>query len=97
MRIPKKIQAYGFKYQVILQKRIKGNFMGEIDHTKQVITIATHSPTRNVKWSKERKEETLLHEIIHLVGVEENLRLKEKQVDNLSKGLFHILKDNKII
>lgn len=92
MRIPKQIKAYGFKYPVIQQKRIKGGFIGEINHHQQKIKLVN-----NGKYSKRIREESLLHELIHLVHNQEGIKMKEGEVDHLSKGLYHVLKDNNLL
>jgi hypothetical protein len=45
-------------------------------------------------WSK--VEETLLHEVMHAVSDSEDARLSERQVTLMAKGLYSVLKNNKI-
>jgi len=90
MRIPKKLTAFGHCYRVKQQKKIKGGWLGEINYQKHLITILDHRP-------QTEKEESLLHEACHLVNTETKQNLKEKQVDQMAMGLYHILRDNKFI
>ena len=87
MKIPKQIKAFGYKYPIKRVKKIKGGFTAEINHKTQVIQLTNYG-------TKERQEEALLHEILHLISCEQGLKLKEKVVERISQGLYHIFQDN---
>ncbi len=98
MRIPKEIKYAGHTYKVkqpmIISpkkgKKEKMSYYGEADFRKQVIKICKPDP-------HSQKEETLLHEIIHLVNHHNSIRLKEDQIKYVSKDLYEILKTNKML
>ena len=46
--------------------------------------------------SEERKEETLLHEILHAVSYELGLNLSEHQVECLASGLYSVYKNSNL-
>lgn len=61
-------------------------FIGQSDETKNIIVIDGTLPST-------RQDEVLLHEMIHLL----DSSLPEFLVSNLSKGLYGILKENRMI
>jgi len=81
------IKAYGHRFNFIQHTKKENENWGETLFTKQKITIA--------RWLKGRKrEETILHEILHIVNEFSALRLSESKIKRLSYGLFGLLKDN---
>jgi Zn-dependent peptidase ImmA (M78 family) len=60
---------------------------GRSDDLMNVISINESIPLSN-------QEETLLHEVIHLIESNLGLELQEKQVQGLSVGLYDFLKSN---
>lgn len=61
--------------------------LGEINY--QHMKIKVDSEDRS-------KDETVLHELVHAVSAYWYLDLEEKQVQRLSEGLYHILRENKV-
>ncbi len=93
MKIPKTIKGFGFEYPVIQKNGLRdkgGRWSGLIKHQKGEIKIDKSQHQR-------RKEEALLHEIIHFVSYEKRLNLSEKKIDSLSSGLYQVLKDSKLL
>ena len=88
MRIPKQIKGYGFVYPIFQKKNYK--WLGTINHKKGYIVLQKNQHHC-------RKESSLLHELIHMVSSENDLNLKETQVNLLETGLYQILKDNKLL
>ena len=92
MKIPKKIKAFGFVYPVIQKKNLRdkeGKWLGLIAHKEGEIKLDKNQHHR-------RKEQVLLHELVHFVNAEERIKMKERDVEKLSTGLYQILKDNNI-
>ena len=90
------IDILGIPYKVIEVEQVDAtNYLveGEIDYRNQTIKIKKDM-------SKERKTETLWHEIIH--GICEHLQIEEVQknehlVQCLGNAVYQVLKRNKTI
>lgn len=77
-----KVTILGKPYEVRIQKEADGNgTMGSATRTKQIINIVQG-------FGKEQREETLLHEIIHVVSEELVMGLEEEDVARLAVGLY---------
>lgn len=86
------ITIAGIGYRVV-ESCMEDDLFGEIDFKNQVIRIDRNMGT-------ERKNQTLMHEIIHAAMHElgyEELNKDEKIVQGLSAALYHLFKDNKTI
>jgi len=93
MKIPKIIRGYGYVYKVIQKKDLRdrsGRWDGMINYKEKCIKLR-----KNVHHSD--REQSLLHEIVHLVSREERIGLEEKEVDSMARGLYQILKDSKLL
>jgi len=88
MKIPRQIRGFGFIYPVIQRKNHK--WLGTINHRKGFI-ILDKSAHHN------RKESSLIHELIHFVNAQYILKLNEHKVDLLETGLYTLLKENKLL
>ena len=88
MRIPRKVRILGQIYTVQYKDEMEGD-MGECDYVNNRITLLKGM-------SEEKLMQTFLHEIVHAIEKSMNLNLKEQQVDNISLGLYQILKENNI-
>jgi hypothetical protein len=64
--------------------------MGRSEERKNIVSVASDMPD-------DLKEETLLHETIHLISANLMLGLTENQVQGLSIGLYDFLKSNGLI
>jgi uncharacterized beta-barrel protein YwiB (DUF1934 family) len=84
MKIPNKLKILGHEVTVIESDSLDGS--GEFDKEKMMITIYSKSAQ---SW----KEETLIHEILHVI----NSELTEKDVDFLAQTLYAVIKDNNLL
>ncbi len=91
MKIPKKLNICGFKYTVEIREIDDSNLYGQHNLSRCKILIA------NDVVSKQKQEHTLIHEILHAVDVAVGADLKEKQVTVLSRGLYQVLAENKLL
>ena len=86
-----KIKIGAFDYKVIEKDdvNIDGVLkLGTFDYTNQTIEIKTGL-------TKDRKRQTLLHEIIHCIDDEYIVGLEEDQIERLTSGLLQVFRDNK--
>jgi len=98
MRIPKEIKYAGHTYKVrqptIISpkeaKKKRVSYFGQVNFQKQVIKLRSSEP-------QTQKEQSLMHELIHIVDHHNKGGLKEEQVEYLAKDLYAILKSNKVI
>ena len=85
------INVLGHKYQVLFVDEVENkshpaqSLMGVCNSAALEIQILTSMPVS-------RQEETLLHEILHALDAALSTDLKEKQVHQLSEGLYQVLK-----
>ena len=99
MKIPKhiKIAAYDFRVQYPYDRK-DFKWAAEIDHDKHKIRIASRGSEGKKKAGSEI-ELNLLHEILHGVNcryLPPKQRLREPQIQQISEGLYQVLKDNKL-
>jgi len=103
MKIPNKLKAFG---RFITVKKVKAatdidskvNCIGRYDSNASSITLATKE-TESGPLSKDSVCEAFLHEIIHVANgfmLEPDRRLDEGQVQQISIGLFSLMRDNKL-
>jgi Zn-dependent peptidase ImmA (M78 family) len=86
----RKIRVLGHTY------RVKDRFIpddklihyGAVDHHTNVIEI-------NTGLCRDQREETLLHELFHVLSCRTGANLSEKQVTAMSAGMYSVIKDNK--
>lgn len=87
----RKIKILGYKYSV---KRVK------IPSEKgYCIYGKTHFQHHRIELNcgncRGQDEETLIHEVFHVISVATGSNLSERQVTAMSQGLYAVLKDNK--
>jgi len=87
VKITSPIQVGGHWYKIIRDGKIDDfGHLGDINYRTQTITIDPNKPTS-------QQEESLIHELHHLVNqVYCNGRLEESDVDPLSEGIYQALK-----
>lgn len=94
MKIPEKIKIGNLTYKINdLTEDTEDDFFGRSYSFQQWIKL---SP----RLSQECKEETLFHEIIHLLleqGGHKEASRDEKIVNLLANGLYQVLKDNQLL
>ncbi len=99
MKIPKKVKIAGHDYRVEYPYMFKDyEFSAEVDHDTHVIRIAGHSSNKSKKVHSE-VELNLLHELLHSVNsryLPRKNRLYEGQIEQMSVGLYQVLKENKV-
>ncbi len=99
MRIPKKVKIAGFDFSIKYPYNGRNfKWAAEIDHDRHEIKIASRSLGGLKKANSEIKL-NLLHEIIHGVNCRYlpfKDRLREHQVQQISEGLYQVLRDNKL-
>jgi len=80
----KAIQILGktYKIEYVDNKTLGGNY-GDCNTTKAYIRI-------NKEITKQQQEDTLLHEVLHIISDELNIELGEKQVQILATALYSI-------
>ena len=67
----------------------KENSFGTVDFLERKIYI-THG------MRPDAAEETLFHELVHMVETHLNIPLEEEHVSQLSMGIYHLIKENKL-
>ena len=90
MRIPSKIKIGGLTYEVVETENIT---LG-IDYNAEILYQSSKINIRP-NGSKEQKERTFLHEVIH--GIYDNLGYidhNEKQIDELAGAFYALIVDN---
>ena len=89
MRRPEKLKVLGKPYTVhyVNGEPLCEDEMGECDDGRQSLYIRDGQPLGN-------EQDTVLHEIIHAIDEQMQIRLKEDQVRRLATGLLAVLKDN---
>jgi hypothetical protein len=90
MKIPSSVDVMGQEFSVKKRKENKrSDCIGICYAHKNRIEI-----DRNLH--PDKAGETFLHEVIHAIEQNMNLRMTENQVNNLALGLYQFLKNNKI-
>jgi len=92
MDIPKKLKIGGHNFEVILKDRFKedgDSKSGACSAYLSKIWIDSTAPA-NVQ------EETVLHEIIEAIKLQNDWELDHSVVCGLSEGLYQVLKDNNL-
>lgn len=96
MEIKDKIKISSMEYKVtftdediVLDNKLCN---GTIDYENLIITLCSNR-------SLQRQEETFIHEVVHGIIRERNLILEDEEmiVDEISKGLYQVIKDNEDI
>lgn len=89
-----KILSYMFDldFEKGFRQNLKNNNInrdgGNIDYRNQTI---------KVDGDDKEKEQILIHEVIHAISYFWSIKLDESDVERLSEGLYHILKENKLL
>lgn len=89
-QIPKKLYIKDEIYKIRLVKRIPGeskDTVGLCDPHTRTIWICTEQPPRHLM-------RTLIHEALHGLEYEFNLKIKHKLVYKLEKAIYHLIIDN---
>jgi hypothetical protein len=93
MKTPKKIKACGADYKVVFHRKLCGDkgepLFGQADCNNYTIHL-------EMGMSRQKKQEVLLHEILHIIDFNKGFKLGEKGVNNLTLELIQVIRDNKI-
>ena len=90
MKIPKTLNICGQKFKVGMKSdRQMKDAIGLCYAHKNIMYLQDDLP-------KDKMGETLIHEVIHAIEQQMNLKMTENQVNNLALGLYQFLKENKI-
>lgn len=91
MRRISKIKIFGKTIDIKYtnDKNVGRNYLGLSSSVDNLITLSENQAEENV-------EETFLHEILHIVSEGMNTELSEKQVIQISTGLYSVFKENKL-
>ena len=89
IKIIKKLKIAGYEFEVILKDRTKDGSerSGSMLFSRQIIWIDSNQ-------NKEQQESSLLHEIIEVINMANDLNLNHQQICVLEVGLYQVLKDN---
>ena len=99
MKIPNKLKIGGFIWKVKKDADIayEGNCYGSTHHRSQKIFL---DPAN----TPQKMEQSFLHEVLHVIWDYSGLikrpypkEQEEEVIDTLSKGLYQVLKDNKLL
>lgn len=96
MKIPDKLKVAGHYYKIIFDDNglSKKQLVGHSSNDFKEIKLCRYYKSKRAR-AKSEVEETLMHEIIHVIDRHyNNDSLSEKAVDRLSNGLYQVLKDN---
>jgi len=97
MKIPKRVKIAGHNIRIRHRKILKlhgDECYGLTWNAANLIELA--EKTKQGRVPKSRKEETLLHEIIHTIADKYGLDMGEKIVKRLAGALYQTLRDNKL-
>lgn len=100
MKIPNKIKIGGFIWSIEQSEKVanEGNAFGSTHMRKQRIFI---EPSEN----QQKKEHTLIHEIMHAIWWQSGLIERFKETKNaeeeviqaMAHGMYQVLKDNNLL
>lgn len=92
MKIPKRFKIGGHWFTVKFRNRTDDGFdvTGRKNSWNNEIVLQAEA-----EFSKQFS--TLLHEAVHEIAWQNDLRLTETQVASISEGLFQVLVDNKLL
>lgn len=92
MAIPHSLKIGGYTYEVIVEKR-KANHgdcnFGTASTPELKIWIEADCAT-------EQQEETLIHEILEVIGLNHDLNISHQTISTIADNLYQVLKDNDI-
>lgn len=86
IKIPKVIKLGIYPYKVTYQSNLKmdDGYAGVVNHRKLLIEI---DPVQ----AKVHKDETLIHEVVHIIGNIHSIHLQEDDVDRIAQGMSEFL------
>jgi hypothetical protein len=87
----KEIYIFGMRHDVATyqDKSVNDTSMGTSDSKRGIIKLCEGMPA-------DIAEQTLLHEIIHLIDLNLGTELTEKQVLGITSGIYSVIKENNL-
>lgn len=87
-----KLKILGHEYTVTddLNIQVDDGQVAQINMRSLEIRIGAHLPSS-------REDEALLHEIVEALNYHLELKLEHRTINQLSEGLFQVLKDNGLL
>jgi len=85
-----KLKALGIDFDVHFSSKRKmgnGEYMGRVNYQECLIEIDKTA-------TEQQQQEAFLHELLHILNTELELKLEEDTIHRLSYGLHCILRDN---
>jgi len=91
LRDKTELSILGMKHEVTYFKSHDGNdgAMGRSHIKHGIINICDEMPD-------DIQEQTILHEVVHIISDHLELEMKENQVGGLATGLYAFIKENKL-
>ena len=96
MNIPNRIKIEGMTFRVFKLSAKEMDSLKKEDETGSICGFTDFETAKiliNDSYCEEMKEQTLMHEIVHICDSRMN-PLTEEQIDNFARRLYAILKDN---
>jgi len=91
MKMPKKLKVNKQVYKIKIKHKIKDKdgtrYWGRAIHSQRKIFVEGAN-------CQDQKQQTLMHEIIHIIGLQSGHNLKEGQIDALAYGLINVIRSN---
>ncbi len=91
-----KIKILSYEFSIMELDGFSSNKNGD-NHSENLGTINYDRQEIKVDACHPEKDAVILHELVHAVDKFWYADLKEKQVEKISEGLYHILKEIKLI
>ena len=88
-KIPTKLRIIGHVYRIKKEKLEQDGWcmFGLANHSEKTISLNTSN-------DHTQDEETMIHEVIHVLSERTGAGLNERQVTAISNGIYCVLKDN---
>lgn len=84
-------QRYKLEFLPTVLNENNHELYGQITYAKETIRIATGE---NYQYSKALQNEAILHEILHGICFQRQLKLKEREIEALAVGMYEMMLDN---
>jgi hypothetical protein len=81
------INILGKKYTIKVDESMREGFCGHTIHSEQAMTV---SPGQNAEFLAD----TIIHEALHAISEQLNLKLTEEQIHPLSAAIYAFIKEN---
>ena len=99
MKIPKTVTIIGHKIKVIFKDKVllhEKEEAGVASFNDNKIYLATKADHGEIDISNSNLTEVFLHEAIHFIDTGLGLKMKERQVECLARGLLAFIRENNL-